>query len=180
MDRETSEEIDQPLYDRVDYPGLGAYELRFFHVPVGGTATLIRAGAAAAVVKTRRDTNMEQEAVIPAKRFRMRGVEIVYLPPITDPDRQWEILRSGGVLHLDFAVEPDNWRRYLDLPLHRVPILDDLVDARTCLRSYNLAVPLFVDPYIGLRAQMLFDGSPRLPYDCDIQLFLCGTMRMRR
>src|ERR1051326_155915 len=78
--RESPEDIWQPVYDKVNYPAAGSNELIFFSTPVGGSATLIRAGAAGTVSKTRRDTNLEQQGVIPTKAFKIHGFSICYIP----------------------------------------------------------------------------------------------------
>lgn len=56
------------MYDRVNYPAVGATQLAFFSTPQGQVATLILGvAAAAAKVKTYRDTNMQNANVVPTK-----------------------------------------------------------------------------------------------------------------
>ncbi len=63
---ESPEDLWQPLYDRVNYPAIGATQLAFFSTPQGQVAPLILGiGAAANKVKTYRDTNMQNANVVP-------------------------------------------------------------------------------------------------------------------
>lgn len=70
----------QPLYDRANYAAAGATTTNFFAVSVGQSATLIRAGSAATVLKTKRDTNMISQGVLPNEGFDWQGIAICYVP----------------------------------------------------------------------------------------------------
>lgn len=66
---ELPEDLWQPLYDRVNYTAAGTSQLSFFSTVLGQSATLIRAGSASAVSKTKRDTNMENANVVPMLKW---------------------------------------------------------------------------------------------------------------
>lgn len=197
--RETPEDIWQPVYDKVNYAAAGAFELTFFSTPVGGSATLIRAGAAAAVNKTRRDTNLEQQGVIPTKAFKIHGFSLTLIPlqqavavagtqSIVDDMQR---LLFGGFLEFRIVDKP-----YIYLPLHKIPatgVLRGSVGGAFTAGNvavagggagtgaprdiYWLGVPLTLDPYQNFSARMQFDGSPALIQTFDLQLFLEGYMR---
>src|SRR5258708_9660437 len=78
--REQPEDIYQPFYDRVNYAAAGQQVVAFFSSPVGAQVTLIRAGVAAVVNKTRRDTNLEQQGVIPTKALQVHGFTVTFIP----------------------------------------------------------------------------------------------------
>ena len=197
--RESPEDIWQPVYDRKNYAAAGTFEIIFFSVPIGGSDTLIRAGAAASVTKTRRDTNLETQGVIPTKAFKIHGFSICYVPlqqAVAAANTQsivddMQRLMYGGFLEFRIVDKP-----YLYLPLHKLPATGVL---RTSVGgaftagnvalgaggpgtgsprdAYWLGVPLTLDPYQNFSARMQFDGSPALIQTFDIQLFMEGYMR---
>src|SRR5574341_25959 len=196
--REQPEDLWQPVYDRVNYPAAGIGELAFFSVPLGGQATLIRAGAAAAVNKTRRDTNLEQQGVIPTKAFQVHGFSLTIVPVqqavgvaatagiVDDVQR----ILYGGFLEFRLVDKP-----YLYLPLHKIPSTGAIrgaaatTAAATTIVSapgggpgaprdiYWIGVPLTIDPYQNFSARMQFDGVVAVGQTYDLQLFLEGYMR---
>lgn len=199
--RESPEDIWQPVYDRKNYPSAGAFELTFFSIPVGGVDTLIRAGAAASVTKTRRDTNLEQQGVIPTKAFKIHGFSLCFVPvqqaaSATGPTATSSImddmmrLMYGGFLEFRIVDKP-----YLYLPLHKIPgtgVLRGSAVASTAGISamsgggpgtgaprdiYWIGIPLVLDPYQNFSARLQFDGSPPLNQTFDIQLFMEGYLR---
>jgi len=197
--RESPEDIWQPVYDRVNYPAAGSAELTFFSTPVGGTATLIRAGVAAAVQKTRRDTNLEQQGVIPSKAFQVHGFSLTLIPlqqavavagtqSILDDMQR---LLFGGFLEFRLVDKP-----YLYLPLHKLPSTAIFngsfagaftagnvaasgggVGTGSPRDIYWLTVPLTIDPYQGFSLRFQFDGVVALVQTFDLQIFLEGLMR---
>jgi hypothetical protein len=197
--RESPEDIWQPVYDRVNYAQAGSFELTFFSTPVGGSATLIRGGAAATVSKTRRDTNLEQQGVIPTKAFKIHGLSLTYVPlqqavagaaTQSIPD-DIQRLMFGGFLEFRIVDKP-----YLYLPLHKIPAtgiyrgsVGGAYTAGNAVASaggpgtgaprdiYWLGVPLVLDPYQNFSARMQFDGSPAVIQTYDLQLFLEGYLR---
>lgn len=196
--REQPEDIWQPVYDRVNYPAAGSNELTFFSVPVGGSATLIRAGVAAAVNKSRRDTNLEQQGVIPTKAFKVHGFSLTLIPlqqaiaaaatPSIFDDMQRILF--GGFLEFRIVDKP-----YIYLPLHKIPATGVLrASAATTATTttivggggsgtgaprdiYWIGVPLTLDPYQNFSARFQFDGTVALVQTFDVQLFLEGYMR---
>jgi hypothetical protein len=203
--RESPEDIWQPVYDRKNYPAAGAFELIFFSIPVGGSDTLIRAGTAASVTKTRRDTNLEQQGVIPTKAFKIHGFSLCFVPvqqavsatalggtgstPSIIDDMQR--LMYGGFLEFRIVDKP-----YLYLPLHKIPATGILrgvaafaaTGALSAVSAggpgtgaprdiYWIGIPLVLDPYQNFSARLQFDGSPALNQTFDIQLFMEGYLR---
>lgn len=197
--RENPEDLWQPQYDRVNYPAAGTGELAFFSVPLGGSATLIRAGAAGTFNKTRRDTNLEQQGVIPTKAFQLHGFSMTLIPvqqavavagtqSILDDMQR---LLFGGFLEFFLIDKP-----YMVIPLHKLPatgiINGTAAGAFTAGNVavgaggagtgsprdiYWLGVPLTIDPYQSFRARFQFDGTVTLVQTFDIQLFMEGYLR---
>lgn len=201
--RESPEDIWQPVYDRVNYPAAGAFEIIYFSIPVGGSATLIRAGAAGTVTKTRRDTNMEQQGVIPTKAFKIHGLSLCFIPVqqtasatglAATPSIMDDMMRLmyGGFLEFRIVDKP-----YLYLPLHKIPATGVLRGSAFASGTvgpiagisaggpgtgaprdiYWIGIPLVLDPYQNFSARLQFDGSPALNQTFDIQLFLEGYLR---
>lgn len=72
-----TEFFGQGLYDTCGYPAAGQMALNFFAVPRGQGALLLPAvgiGAAAVVVKSYRDTNMDVAGFTPDKRWQFVGM----------------------------------------------------------------------------------------------------------
>ncbi|MGH7754439.1 MAG: hypothetical protein ACREN5_16665 [Gemmatimonadales bacterium] len=196
--REQPEDIWQPVYDRVNYPAAGSNELSFFNVAIGQSATLIRAGVAAAVNKTRRDTNLEQPGVIPTKAFKIHGFSLTLIPlqqaiaAAATPSINDDMLRlvNGGFMEFRIVDKP-----YIYLPLHKIPATGILrggvattATATTMVAAggtgtgaprdiYWIGVPLTLDPYQNFSCRMQFDGTVALGQTFDLQLFLEGYMR---
>src|SRR5713101_8413438 len=178
--RENPEDLWQPQYDRVNYPAAGTGELAFFSTPLGGSATLIRASVAAAVTKTRRDTNLEQQGVIPTKAFQVHGFSMTLIPlqqavavagtqSILDDIQR---ILFGGFMEFFLIDKP-----YVVIPLHKLPatgiINGTAAGAFTAGNVavgaggagtgsprdiYWLGVPLTIDPYQSFRVRFQFDG----------------------
>jgi len=191
--REAPEDIYQPFWDRVNYPAAGSANLSFFTIPKGQQATLIRAGVAANVTKTFRDSNLEQPGVVPSKALSVRGFSLSFVPlqqaiagaatPSIPDDVQR--LTYGGFLQLDLLDKP-----YLRLPLILLPstgVLRGLAattaTAVTMISapgsgsgnprdSFWTGVPLTIDPYQTFTAQMQWDGTVALVQTFDLYLFL--------
>lgn len=191
--RESPEDIYQPQWDRVNYAAAGVATVAFFTIPKGQNATLIRAGAAATVTKTFRDTNLEQPGVVPSKALSVRGFSVSFVPlqqaiagaatPSIPDDVQR--LTYGGFLTLTLLDKP-----YLRLPLILLPstgVLRGLAattaNATTMISapgsgsgnprdSFWTGVPLTIDPYQTFNAEMGFDGTVALTQTFDIYLFL--------
>jgi len=172
--REQPEDIWQPVYDRMNYPAAGVGELAFFSIPLGGSTTLIRAGAAATFNKTRRDTNLEQQGVIPTKGFQVHGLSLTIIPvqqavgvaataSIFDDVQR---ILYGAFLEFRLVDKP-----YLYLPLHKIPATGQIrgnvattATAVTIVSApgggtgaprdiYWIGVPLTIDPYQNFSAR---------------------------
>lgn len=204
--RESPEDIWQPIYDRKNYPAAGSFEIVFFSIPVGGTDTLIRGGAAVAgATKTRRDTNLEQQGVIPTKAFKIHGFSLCFIPvqqaasatalggtgsTLSIMDDMMRLM-YGGFMEFRIVDKP-----YLYLPLHKVPATGVLrgtgfaaaTGAAAAISGggpgtgaprdiYWIGIPLVLDPYQNFSMRLQFDGSPALNQTFDIQLFMEGYLR---
>jgi hypothetical protein len=192
MMREQPEDLYQPFYDRVNYPAAGAGQLSFFSVPIGGQATLIRAGAAAAFNKTRRDTNLEQQGVVPTKALQVHGFSMSFIPvqqavavaaTAGIPDDVQRMI-YGSYLELRLVDKP-----YLYLPTILIPSTGVLrgmaatTAAATTMVSapgsgsgnprdaWWTGVPLTIDPYQNFSATLTFDGVVAVGQTYDIYLF---------
>jgi len=193
------EDLWQPIYDRVNYPAAGIFELSFFAIPLGQSATLITAGAAAAKAKTRRDTNLEQSGIIPDKQFLVQGISMTLIPlqqavatagtgSILDDQAK---LIFGGFMEIYLGDKP-----YEVLGLDLLPgtgILRGAVATTTATPfvmasgggsgsgsaadAYWLKIPLTIDPMQNFRVRMQWDGVVSLAQTFDIKLTLHGTMR---
>ncbi len=205
--RESPEDIWQPIYDRKNYPAAGTFELVYFSIPVGGSDTLIRAGAAAAVTKSRRDTNLEQQGVIPTKAFKIHGFSLCFIPlqqaasatgvsgTASTPSIMDDMMRLmyGGYMEFRIVDKP-----YLYLPLHKIPATGVLRGSAFASGIpaggiagvsaggpgtgaprdiYWIGIPLVLDPYQNFSMRLQFDGSPPLNMTWDIQVFLEGYLR---
>lgn len=200
--RESPEDIWQPVYDRKNYPAAGTFELIYFSIPVGGSDTLIRAGAAAAVTKTRRDTNLEQQGVIPTKAFKIHGFSLCFIPVqqiasatgfAATPSILDDMMRLmyGGYMEFRIVDKP-----YLYLPLHKIPGTGTFRGAAFSSGTaptvgisgggpgtgaprdiYWIGIPLVLDPYQNFSMRLQFDGSPALNQTFDIQVFMEGYLR---
>ncbi len=177
----------------MNYPAAGASELSFFTTPKGQSATLIRAGVAAAVTKTRRDTNLEQSGVVPSKALQIHGFSLSFVPlqqavgvaaTSSIPD-DVQRLTYGGFLELTLLDKP-----YVYLPLILLPstgVLRGLAATTAAATtmvsapgsgsgnprdSWWTGVPLTIDPYQTFSARMQFDGVVALTQTFDVYLFL--------
>ncbi len=196
--RERPEDYWNPLYDRVNYPAAGTGELTFFSVPLGGSATLIRAGVAASVNKTLRDTNLRTAGVQPTKAFQIHGFSIHYIPlqqaigAAATPSIMDDIQRlmNGGFLEVKLIDKP-----YLEIPLSKIPDSGSLrgavattATATTMVGAagpgtgsprdiYWIKPPLTIDPYQNFAVRLAFDGTVALVQTFDVQFFLEGFSR---
>lgn len=70
------EVIEQPLYDRIQYPTAGLAQAQFFSVPIGAGQSS-ESAAAAGTTKTLADTNMTQNGQLPAPQaFWVENIQI--------------------------------------------------------------------------------------------------------
>jgi hypothetical protein len=140
------------------------------------------------VTKTRRDTNLEQQGVIPTKALQIHGFTISYIPlqqavgvaATGSIPADTQILTYGGFLQLNLIDKP-----YFFLPNILIPSTGVLTTAAaTTIASapgsgsgnprdaYWTGVPLTIDPYQNFSARMQFDGSPPIGQTNDIYLFM--------
>jgi len=184
---ELPEDLWQPLYDRANYPAAGTTTVSFFSVARGQSATLITAGAAAAKVKTNRDTNMENANVVPTKMFKFIGISLGFAHEDegeaanpADRDR----LRTGAYFRFRI-VDKD----LLFLPLVALPEVNPFVIATTTatlgtaggggqnVPMYKLPIAITLNPYENFTVEINLDGTVTLTKAIDIYVILQGYMR---
>ena len=190
------EDLYQPLYDRVHYASAGASQVSFFATQLGQNATLIRAGVAASVVKSKRDTNLDTSGVVPTKLFQFIGMSIAYIPlqqavaaantvSIGDDIMR---LKYGGWVDFKIIDKP-----ILQLPLHLVPesnpvsAMSTTINASTTIGTgvqsaspiamYKFGIPITLNPFESFQFTLNFDGTVTLTQDFDIQVVLHSFMR---
>ena len=180
----------QPVYDRVNYAAAGATSLNFFSVALGGSATLIRAGAAATVTKTRRDTNMVASGSIPNEGFDWQGVGMVYVPlqqvpgvaATNDIADDIQRIMYGG--YFTFKVLDNT---LLELPILTIPSIISLGGLATGndvmavqpgkgdqKDAFWVTKKKFLPPNSSFTFTMNFDGTVSLSQTFDIYVFLLG------
>lgn len=181
------ERFRQPVYDRVNYPAAGIASLSFFSVPIGGSATLIRAGTASTVQKTLRDTYVRNQGVLPNIAWWMYGVHFVLIPATAAPQNASvdEVLQDAQLLITHGYVE----FRTVDKILYQFALStlvqwhgvftgastvrtdSTLVGVPIASECYDLTVggmPQFIDRNQQFTATMFFDGSPALTQTWDV------------
>jgi len=189
LDRSRPEDFVQPLYDRANIATTVPSSINFFSVPIGQTATLIRAATAGSVSKTRRDTNLEQAGIIPSRAVEIRGIAIGIVHSDRDgaanaQDRAF-IVDGGWV---KFVVAGS--KTILEIPLLAIPIINDFQSVATTATTTTInalsgpKAPYFkLNPAIALEANTNFsievgwDGTITLGGTCDMYMFLFGAMR---
>lgn len=189
LDRGRPEDFGQPLYDRVHIDTTVPTTANFFSVPIGQAVTLIRAATAASVIKTRRDTNLEQAGFIATRAHEIRGLAFGIYHADRDgaanaQDRAFVL--DGGWLKFTVAGS----KTILEIPLSAIPIVNDLVSVATTATSTTInalqgpRAPMFkLNPHIALEAttnfsvEVSWDGAITLGNSLDLQLFMFGGMR---
>lgn len=189
LDRGRPEDFGQPLYDRANIATTVPSTITLFSVPIGQTATLIRASTAAAVAKTRRDTNMEQAGFIATRAYEVRGLALAIIHSDRDgaanaEDR--ELIRDGGWLKFTVAGS----KTILEIPLIAIPVINDFAAVATTATTTTInglcgpKSPMYkLQPAIALEAgtnfsvELSFDGTITLGATADIQLFMFSGMR---
>lgn len=181
------ERFRQPVYDRVNYPAAGIAQLTFFSVPIGGTATLIRAGTASSVAKTLRDTYLRSQGVLPNIAWWVYGVHFCLIPATVAPQNASvdEVLQDAQILidhgYVEFRTVDkvlyqfalaslSSWHGVLT-GASTVRTDSTLVGAPIASECYDLTVgglPLFIDRNQQFSATLTFDGSPALTQTWDI------------
>lgn len=194
FDPQRVDKLYQPIYDRVNYAAAGATSVNFFSVPIGGSATLIRAGTAATITKTRRDTNLSNQGVLPNEGFDWQGVAICYIPLqqavgaaatgdiIDDIDR----IRYGG--YFTFKVLDNT---LLEGPLFLLPSIASMAGVVSTTETSHSIVSAqpgigdpraafwvtekkFLPPNTGFSFAMNWDGTVSVTQTFDIYIILLG------
>lgn len=190
---ENPEDLWQPLYDRANVSATTtvATQVAFFGVSKGQSATLITGTAAAAAkVKTYRDTNMENSNVVPTKMFKFTGISLAFVhrnPSGSSSDTnaaERALILEGGYLQVRI-VDKD----ILFLPLLAIPVLNPIAAATgtsnfatnpgggTGVAMYKLPIPITLNPFENFSVTMNFDGTISTTASVDMYVFLQGFMR---
>lgn len=189
---ELPEDLWQPLYDRVNYPSAGTTTLSFFSLPKGTSATLITNSVAATRTKSQRDTNLENQNVVPTKMFKFVGISLAYIHVDEDAatnSQDRDKLRNNG--YLTFRIVDKD---ILFLPLIAIPELNPIVSAATTATNttinsvaggggnnvpmYKFPIPITLNPYENFSVNLVFDGTTTtLTNTLDVALILQGYMR---
>ena len=189
LDRGRPEDFGQPLYDRIGVDTTVPTTANFFSVPIGQASTLIRMATAASVIKTRRDTNLEQAGFIATRAHEVRGLAFAIIHADRDAatnaqDRAFVV--DGGWLKFTVAGS----KTILEIPMIAIPIVNDFVSVATTATATNVnaltgpKAPMFkLNPHIALEAttnfsvELSWDGTITLSNALDVQLFMFGGMR---
>jgi len=193
------EEFDYPLWDRVNYPAAGASQLSFFALPRGQSATLIRAGVAASVTKTTRDTNLDTPNQINVSARTVRGISLNFIPLALDPTgantddvaEDIQNLLNGG--YFQFKVGD---KIVCESPLFNLPSFASVVGfaatATTAVATttsivsaanrggdgtYQLRTPLTLNPTAPFTFVCNWDGTVAVSQPFDLVIQLHGVVR---
>lgn len=190
------EDLYQPLYDRVNYAAAGATQISFFATQLGQNATLIRAGVAAAVNKTKRDTNLDTSGVVPSKLFQFVGISIAFIPLQQVPNAAFTDQIGDDILRLKYGSWLDF--KVIDKPIWQAPtyLIAESNPMNGCSTTENIStvwssgvlsaaptpmykfvIPITLKPFEQFTVQMNFDGTVTLSQTFDIQIILHAFMR---
>jgi len=185
------EDLWQPLYDRANVATTVPGQVAFFSSPIGQSVTLITGTAAAAKVKTYRDTNMQNSNVVPTKLYKFVGISLAIIHGtrqlITNSADQ-ELIMDGGYLQFKI-VDKD----LLFLPLLNFPLLNPVgaisqtTNNATMISKqpgggagnlmYKLPINITLNPYENFSCTLNFDGTITLTTTLDILMVLQGFQR---
>ncbi len=183
------EDLWQPLYDRANVATTIPGQVSFFSTPKGQTATLIAGTATATVVKSYRDTNIENAGVVPTKLYQFIGISLAFVHATrnaaTNPtDRT--MVQDGG--YLQFRIVDKD---ILYLPLIAVPVLNPISAMTTNagiaadggggvgVAMYKFPVPITLNPYenFSLSANFTTAATLTLAVAMDMYVILHSFMR---
>ena len=183
------EDLIQPLYDRGNFAAAGTSEIALFSLPMGSSATLIRAGATGTFTKTLRDTNLEVAGIVPGKEFLVSGMSIGFCHTVEGAvgnpiDR--EKVRSGGYLIFKTGDKP-----VFQCPLVYIPEVNPNQIATTTATTTTIlgavggggagmvrfGIPIALKSMQSFSVRMLFDGTIAIAAALDIYCFLHAAMR---
>lgn len=191
------EDLAQPLYDRVSCASTTVpSQISFFSIQLGGTATLNRGTANAAVTKTRRDTNLDTSGVVPTKLYQFIGLSIAYIPQNTTVNSlltksvpsDINLLKNNGWLDFKIIDKP-----ILQIPLLLIPeaqpvnavsstensmsVVSMGITSAVPFPMYKLGIPVTLNPFESFSVTMNFDGTLTTVNIMDIQIYLHAFMR---
>ncbi len=187
---DSPEDLWQPLYDRVNVATTVPTSLGFFANPQGQTVTLItNTTTSATVVKSYRDTNIQNANVVPTKLFKFVGISLgfVQIPTAAatathEFDR--ELVIQGGYMQFKI-VDKD----ILYLPLMGMPIINPIASTTATNTSswspgggqgnvmYKLPIPITLNPYENFQVVLYWPNGATLTNTLDLYVFLHGFMR---
>jgi hypothetical protein len=187
------EDLWQPLYDRANIATPIPGQISFFSTPKGQNATLIAGTATANVVKSYRDTNIENAGVVPTKLYQFIGISLAFVHAAANNvnntlDRA--MVQTGG--YLQFRIVDKD---ILYLPLIAVPVLNPVQGMATTVNNttimsadggggvgvamYKFPVPITLNPYenFSLSANFTTAASLVLANALDMYVILHSFMR---
>lgn len=194
---EEPEDLWQPLYDRSNVVATGSTAIpasvAFFATPKGQSATLISGTSTATVVKSYRDTNIENAGVVPTKLYKFVGISIAFVhatraAATNTVDRT--MIQDGG--YLQFRIVDKD---ILYLPLIAIPVLNPITSVATTANAtsilaadggggvgvamYKFPVPITLNPYenFSLTANFTTTGTPAVSLAVDMYVMLHAYMR---
>jgi len=190
---DSPEDLWQPLYDRVNVATTVPTSLGFFSLPQGQSATLIAATAGATVVKSYRDTNMQNANVVPTKLFKFVGISIGFVQVPTSAAHATNALDRDLVIqggYMQFKIVDKD---ILYAPLMTLPVMNPYAAAATTANNvnflasnpgggqgnlmYKLPIPITLNPYENFQVILYWTQTTTLTTTCDLYVFLHGFMR---
>ena len=184
------EDLWQPLYDRVNIAVTVPGQLSFFSTPKGQSVTLISNTTASTIVKSYRDTNIENAGVVPTKLYKFVGISIAFVHATrnaaTNPtDRT--LIQDGG--YMQFRIVDKD---ILYLPLIAIPVLNPIQAMTTNagiaadggggvgVAMYKFPVPITLNPYENFSLTANFTTTNTLAITTTLDMYVILHSFMRR
>lgn len=188
------EDLNQPLYDRVNVATTVPSSVSWFSVARGQTATLIvgNTGAAtASTMKTYRDTNLDQAGVSPAKMYKFSGMSLAIIHAtrqLINNAADRALIMDGG--YINFRIIDKD---ILFLPNICVPVLNPVEAMATTVNNttafsvgsggglgkamYGFPIPITLNPYETFNVSSYWTATVTLTTTVDLLLVLQAFMR---
>lgn len=186
------EDYYQPLYDRSNVATAVPTQVSFFATPRGQSATLLTTTAAAAAkVKTYRDTNMDSASVATTKLYKIVGISMAFFHQtkgLVTNSADREVITNGG--YLQFRVVDKD---ILYLPLVMIPEVNPVMALSTTANAtsvagvgsgggpgipmFKLAIPVTINPFENFTFNFNFDTTTALAATMDVLIVLHAYMR---
>ncbi len=184
----------QPLYDRVNLATSLTGEYRFFSVPIGTAATLIRYETAGSVAKTKRDTILITQGQDSSKDYSVQGISMALIPNARTVlataatrgiRRDKDNIREGG--WLNFKIVDKN---ILDIPLLLIPEANSEGGVSTTGNDatawaanpaagpmWNFGTQIMLPAGKSFQVTVTWDGTITLAQSFDMYLFFYANVQ---